>query len=234
MLARYYSSSLGRFMAVDPASESVVNPQTWNRYSYSLNNPILFIDPDGKCSSPSTPEGSVGICAEGFIASERIQGIGYGDNRTFSADNSELTSRVQVQMVVTPATGSTTDPVATPGVSEAGWRGIVSITNPGTASASVTNLQTNEAGTTTFTLNVTAQNGLNPFLPSIDMSINFEVTQDGLIGMTPGGATDGYPSVGVYGYRPGESPVTLFENPEGNRSQLRPPLDVQIPAVPPR
>src|SRR5207247_787924 len=48
MLARYCSSSLDRFMTVDPSRESVVlsDPQSWNRYSYVGNNPIKFIDPD--------------------------------------------------------------------------------------------------------------------------------------------------------------------------------------------
>ena len=51
MLARYYSSSLGRFMAVDPAlaiSQNVGIPQRWNRYTYALNNPLKFVDPDGR------------------------------------------------------------------------------------------------------------------------------------------------------------------------------------------
>src|SRR5438445_1227422 len=40
MLARYYSSSIMRFLAVDPLSPSAipVAPQTWNRYSYGANN----------------------------------------------------------------------------------------------------------------------------------------------------------------------------------------------------
>jgi RHS repeat-associated protein len=51
MLARYYSSSLGRFMAVDPVqrlAQSLGNPQRWNRFTYALNNPVGFIDPDGR------------------------------------------------------------------------------------------------------------------------------------------------------------------------------------------
>jgi RHS repeat-associated protein len=49
MVARYYSSSLGRFMAVDPAaiSAKVQNPQTWNRYSYALGNPLKNLDATG-------------------------------------------------------------------------------------------------------------------------------------------------------------------------------------------
>jgi RHS repeat-associated protein len=50
MLARYYSSSLGRFMAVDPQIQSANQgePQTWNRFSYAQSNPINFVDPDGQ------------------------------------------------------------------------------------------------------------------------------------------------------------------------------------------
>jgi hypothetical protein len=50
MVARYYSSGLARFMAVDPAARSIhpMNPQTWNRYSYVLNNPLIFVDPTGE------------------------------------------------------------------------------------------------------------------------------------------------------------------------------------------
>ena len=47
--ARYMSSAQGRFTTPDPlmASARASNPQTWNRYSYALNNPLRFVDPDG-------------------------------------------------------------------------------------------------------------------------------------------------------------------------------------------
>src|SRR5690348_12676957 len=50
MLARYYSSSLGRFMEVDPKTSSArrKNPQTWNRYTYALNNPLQYVDESGE------------------------------------------------------------------------------------------------------------------------------------------------------------------------------------------
>ena len=52
---RYDSSSLGRFMSPDPfmASGRVENPQTWNRYTYALNNPLRYIDPLGLFASPA-------------------------------------------------------------------------------------------------------------------------------------------------------------------------------------
>jgi RHS repeat-associated protein len=47
--ARYDSSSMGRFMTADPGNIGVnrLNPQSWNAYSYSLNNPLSLTDPTG-------------------------------------------------------------------------------------------------------------------------------------------------------------------------------------------
>lgn len=52
--ARYYASMQGRFTSPDPlmASAYVENPQSWNRYSYALNNPLKYVDPDGMKSKP--------------------------------------------------------------------------------------------------------------------------------------------------------------------------------------
>jgi hypothetical protein len=49
MVARYYSSSLARFMAVDPGDDTdLENPQSWNKYAYVRNNPIKNTDPTGE------------------------------------------------------------------------------------------------------------------------------------------------------------------------------------------
>jgi len=47
--ARYYASTQGRFISPDPlqSSGTIYAPQTWNRYSYGLNNPLKYIDPSG-------------------------------------------------------------------------------------------------------------------------------------------------------------------------------------------
>ncbi len=47
--ARYYNSNHGRFTAVDPllASGKSADPQTFNRYVYALNRPLVLTDPMG-------------------------------------------------------------------------------------------------------------------------------------------------------------------------------------------
>lgn len=48
--ARYFGSSMGRWMSPDPSGlfyADQTNPQSLNLYSYVLNNPLKFIDPDG-------------------------------------------------------------------------------------------------------------------------------------------------------------------------------------------
>jgi RHS repeat-associated protein len=65
--ARYYASVQGRFTGADPYdinferqetvdqeeadalfADYIDQPQHWNRYSYALNNPLRYIDPDGR------------------------------------------------------------------------------------------------------------------------------------------------------------------------------------------
>ncbi len=48
MRGRYYNPHLGRFLSVDPVGGDVANSQSWNRYSYVLNNPLAFVDPNGE------------------------------------------------------------------------------------------------------------------------------------------------------------------------------------------
>ncbi|MBI5877547.1 MAG: RHS repeat-associated core domain-containing protein [Chloroflexi bacterium] len=45
--ARYYDSSLARFISADSIVPGAGNPQTLNRYSYVLGNPLKYTDPTG-------------------------------------------------------------------------------------------------------------------------------------------------------------------------------------------
>ena len=58
--ARYFGSSLGRFLSVDPDNTGAdpSDPQTWNMYAYVRNNPTTLTDPTGlytvACESDAT------------------------------------------------------------------------------------------------------------------------------------------------------------------------------------
>jgi RHS repeat-associated protein len=53
--ARYNSSQYGRFMSPDPTRLSAFfdDPQTWNMYIYAHNNPLAYVDRNGKWPTPT-------------------------------------------------------------------------------------------------------------------------------------------------------------------------------------
>jgi len=47
MNGRVYDPLVGRFLSPDPLVQDISNSQSHNRYSYCLNNPLTYVDPDG-------------------------------------------------------------------------------------------------------------------------------------------------------------------------------------------
>jgi RHS repeat-associated protein len=237
MHARYDNASLGRFLSVDPGLDqkrAMTNPQAWNRYVYVENNPLNRTDPDGRCSKPAGAGGDVvGVCIEGFIAAAKLKVIGHGDNRTFAANDPSKTSRVQVQMLVNTKTGSI-KATTTPGVSTAS-AGPFAISRTGTASTTLSGATVQSDGTIGVTAQTAATNGLRNFptapKDSIDFKINLVITPDGRVGLA-GGRTDGYPSIGIYGYSD-RGTQTVYERREGSPDDLAPPMEVVILVVHP-
>jgi RHS repeat-associated protein len=45
--ARFYDPALGRFTSADTLIPQPGNPLAWDRYAYTLNNPLRYIDPSG-------------------------------------------------------------------------------------------------------------------------------------------------------------------------------------------
>jgi RHS repeat-associated protein len=45
--ARFYSPYINHFTQPDTIVPDLLNPQTWNRYSYTQNNPLMFVDSSG-------------------------------------------------------------------------------------------------------------------------------------------------------------------------------------------
>ncbi len=45
--SRHYDPELGRFIQPDSIVPGPNNPQAWDRYAYTFNNPVRYVDPDG-------------------------------------------------------------------------------------------------------------------------------------------------------------------------------------------
>jgi RHS repeat-associated protein len=46
--ARNHEFNLGRFLSPDKLQGKILNPQSWNRYAYAGNNPLKYVDPNGR------------------------------------------------------------------------------------------------------------------------------------------------------------------------------------------
>jgi RHS repeat-associated protein len=75
--ARYDSSQYGRFMSPDPGNygADLTNPQSWNMYSYVLNNPLNLVDPDGLDCVYLNDDQTAGTVLRGDCASDKDNGI---------------------------------------------------------------------------------------------------------------------------------------------------------------
>ncbi len=51
--ARMYLPAIGRFISADTIVPDYKNPQSLNRFAYTLNNPIKYNDPTGHCVDPT-------------------------------------------------------------------------------------------------------------------------------------------------------------------------------------
>jgi RHS repeat-associated protein len=95
--ARYNASSMGRWMSPDPKILSIrhiVNPQKWNKYAYTTNNPLSYFDPDGL--------EEIEVQVRAFIPQKSVTVMGTsngGDNRKFStAANASSRTSITVRI----------------------------------------------------------------------------------------------------------------------------------------
>jgi RHS repeat-associated protein len=78
--ARMFQLRTGRFNAADPVFDAVQNPQKWNRYSYGLNNPQMFVDPGGRNAASGVEDPWSSFCGAEHSFSD------CGGDRLFWAD----------------------------------------------------------------------------------------------------------------------------------------------------
>ena len=84
--ARYYDPTIGRFISADTIVPGFANPQSLNRYSYCLNNPLKYTDPSGnyEITAYPFPIGSLGPWGPG-----RSSGGFYGGSIGEKLDNDQ-------------------------------------------------------------------------------------------------------------------------------------------------
>jgi RHS repeat-associated protein len=103
--ARMYNNAHGRFTAVDPlmASGKSANPQTFNRFIYVGNNPIISTDPSGLCKESDCPKNYYGTVYSRTAANGEVF---YNNERpddswsVFTGNASFVRKSTNVQMVV--------------------------------------------------------------------------------------------------------------------------------------
>jgi RHS repeat-associated protein len=77
--ARYYQAKHARFTTVDPVytwRDNLVDPQRWNRYAYARNNPLRYVDPDGRAIETPWDALNVGIGVASFVANVAAGNVG--------------------------------------------------------------------------------------------------------------------------------------------------------------
>ncbi len=232
--AREYSPTQGRWVSPDPlgiGAVKITNPRSWNRYAYTLNDPLSLIDPNGECSEPGGPNGlgagQVGVCIDLFIAAPTIGDYGLfngvGDDRGPVSDDPDATFRVQFSIVYDSNNNMvdvavTTDPSV---VSFMGGLFSMSLTGDTTGPISAT---ANADGSFTVSIDTSSLNGFAgiPFAPDdailLDMSLT--IYPDGSV-ESDGGERSAFPSIEMWSYQPGQDPYNVLYIPEsGNPGDL--------------
>jgi RHS repeat-associated protein len=117
--ARYNSSTLSRFLTPDKpfADQHIREPQSWNLYSYARNNPLKYIDTDGRKvqvadqtalnqirqTLPPNVRSHVVTDKNGFISAKGLAGVRSGD-----ANFQTLRHMVNATGTVEVSTGTST------------------------------------------------------------------------------------------------------------------------------
>jgi hypothetical protein len=194
-----YDSRLGRRWTVDKMGGRMPG---WSLYAFSLDNPILFVDPDGEL--PWT------IHVRSFISTETTGGgLFRGDGRGPSLSTSiEITSRVRTSFIVDPDKGTISKPDAKsdPTVFYGGyiplWGYIPPIVKKGNPKAEITNKKFTK-GSAAFDFSHSGKDPITPKFatPALDVHASLTVTEDldkGILKVTGEFKGDEFPSTEAF------------------------------------
>jgi|GEM_PF-1204173 len=109
--ARMYDPRIGRWYAVDPLASEL---SSWSVYAYTFNNPIAYIDLDGRF--PYT------FHVRAFAPTGAFAGFGYHDDGRGFSTSLSVTSRIQHSFTVDPTAGTYSQnvPFSHPTINSAG------------------------------------------------------------------------------------------------------------------
>jgi RHS repeat-associated protein len=191
--ARYYGSSMGRFMSPDWSAKvqpvpyaKLDNPQSLNLYSYVGNNPLSRVDPDGHCGAPAgLKPGQTGICVASYIKTTFFHFPFRGDGRDTNPNGG--TSRIEARMIADPSKNTVTktyDNVARSGL------GCQDCGPKGSGTNTISAPQQDDKGMH-FQVAQDATSAMKPYSGgmisgSIDNHINLDVKSDGSVQLDPG------------------------------------------------
>ncbi len=74
--ARWYDVSLGRFAQADTIIPGAGNPLAWDRYSYTLNNPVKYTDPSGHWADRQAQINNYDPDSKPLVISEFAESLG--------------------------------------------------------------------------------------------------------------------------------------------------------------
>ncbi len=166
--ARLYDPRVGRWLSLDPKAADLAS---WSAYHYGLDNPVLFIDPDGQF--PYT------FHVRAFAPPNAFKGSGFHDDkRGFSTSTSE-TSRIKQSFTVDPT--ARTSSGGTPTSDPTYWNGLNTGTATNRGGVSKAEFGTNSVGSAMASVSA-AFDGSNPAFkgaaPDISVSTAISITEN--------------------------------------------------------